>query len=56
MFFMKEVEKIGDGASKITYSYKCVLCSYKVELEQMLISRDRDGVIIRRSVKYSNQS
>ncbi|MEM1662457.1 MAG: hypothetical protein QXP72_01690 [Desulfurococcaceae archaeon] len=55
LFFMKEVEKVGDGTSKITYSYKCVLCNYKVEVEQILVSRNSDGLVIRRVAKFPNQ-
>lgn len=56
LFFIKEVEKMGDGVSKITYSYKCVLCSYKIEVEQMLVSKNKDGVVVRRTVRYPSQS
>lgn len=55
LFFMKEVEKVGDGVSKITYSYKCVLCSYKLEVEQILVSRNQDGVVIKRTSRLPNQ-
>jgi DNA-directed RNA polymerase subunit RPC12/RpoP len=53
MFLIEETEKMSNGAHRAVFYYKCPVCGYKIEVEQVTVSVDKDQLIIRRRVKLS---
>lgn len=51
MYFIEETEKLSNGEYRITFSYKCLVCGYKIVVEQAIIKkREKDIVIERKKV------
>ncbi len=51
MGLVVESEKLSNGVKRITYYYKCPVCGYRVDVEQVSIGVEKDVIIVRRKVK-----
>ncbi len=52
MYFIEETEKLSNGEYRIVYSYKCFVCGYKIVVEQAIIKKNKEGIIIKRRIKH----
>jgi len=51
MYFIEESEKLSNGEYRATFSYKCMVCGYRVMAEQAFITRDQSGnIIVKRRI------
>ncbi len=51
MYLVEESEKMSDGTRRITLYYKCPVCGYRVELEQLVINVDRGNITVKRFIR-----
>ncbi len=51
MFLVAESEKMSDGSRKTIYYYRCPTCGYRIEAEQLIITHDKDAVIVKRLLR-----
>lgn len=50
MVLVLESEKLSDGTVKAYFSYKCVVCGFKQELERVEVARSGDAINIKRTI------
>uniref|UniRef100_A0A7C2BKD1 Uncharacterized protein n=1 Tax=Thermosphaera aggregans TaxID=54254 RepID=A0A7C2BKD1_9CREN len=49
MLFTFESEKLSNGVARVSLVLKCPVCNYRVVVERLEASRDKDGnILIRR--------
>lgn len=49
MLFTLESEKLSNGVARVSLVLKCPVCNYRVVVERLEASRDKDGnILIRR--------
>ncbi len=46
-----ESEKLSNGVKRVLYYYKCPVCGYRVDVEQLKVSLEKDYIIINRVVR-----
>ncbi len=51
MYLVEESEKMSDGTRRITLYYKCPVCGYRVEIEQLVINVSNDNIRIKRLIR-----
>ncbi len=56
MFFVAESEKMSNGSRRTIYYYRCPVCGYRIEVEQVYISVEKDSIIVRRLIRAPPQS
>ncbi len=48
MSLIAESEKLSDGTRRVSFYYKCNTCGYRLDIEQVFISVEKDAIAIRR--------
>ncbi len=51
MDFVVESEKLSNGVKRIVYYYKCPVCGYRVDVEQVNVGVEKDYIVVRRRVR-----
>ncbi len=51
MYFVEESEKMSDGSRKAIFYYRCPVCGYRIEAEHVVISFNKDKIVIRRRIR-----
>lgn len=51
MYLVEEAEKMSNGTHRATFYYRCPVCGYKVEIEQVVVNIEGDNIIVNRRVK-----
>ena len=51
MYLVVESEKLSNGARRINYYYKCLICGYRIDTEQVHMSINRELLLVRRKVR-----
>jgi len=52
LYLVKETEKLSNGVFRVTYSLKCPLCGYAINVERVEISFSDSGssILVKRSM------
>ncbi|OYT40563.1 MAG: hypothetical protein B6U89_01785 [Desulfurococcales archaeon ex4484_58] len=54
MYFIEESEKLSNGEYRVVFAYKCLICGYKINVEQAVIEKKSNGgIIVKRRIKKS---
>ncbi len=51
MYFVIESEKLSDGTRRLVMYYRCPVCGYRVEVEQVVIKSGKDSIVVRRLLR-----
>ncbi len=51
MYLVVESEKLSNGARRINCYYRCLVCGYRIDAEQVHVSINRELVLIKRKVR-----
>ncbi|RLG80020.1 MAG: hypothetical protein DRO13_04720 [Thermoprotei archaeon] len=52
MYFVEETEKLSNGVYRVTFSYKCVVCGYRIVVEYATIKKAGEKIIVERRVLH----
>ena len=51
MYFVEETEKMSNGQRRSVIYYRCPICGYRIEVEQVVINVSDNGIIIKRRIR-----
>ncbi len=51
MYFVIESEKLSDGTRRLVMYYRCPVCGYRVEVEQVVIKSGKDSIVVKRLLR-----
>ena len=51
MYFVEETEKMGNGQRRAVFYYRCPVCGYRIEVEQVVINVSSDGIVVKRRIR-----
>lgn len=51
MYIVAESERLSNGMRRINYYYKCMICGYRIDIEQINISINKDLLFVKRRIK-----
>lgn len=50
MGFVAESEKLSDDSLRVKYYYKCPSCGFRIDLENLTISKNNKFILVKRKV------
>ncbi|ADI31383.1 hypothetical protein [Staphylothermus hellenicus] len=51
MYLIEETEKMSNGKHRAIFYYKCPICGYRIEAEQVIVTVENDEIIVNRRVR-----
>ncbi|MCD6196649.1 MAG: hypothetical protein J7J82_07695 [Staphylothermus sp.] len=51
MYFVEETEKMSNGQRRSVFYYRCPICGYRIEVEQVVINVSNDSIVVKRRIR-----
>ncbi len=51
MYFVEETEKMSNGQRRSVFYYRCPVCGYRIEVEQVVINVSNNSIIVKRRIR-----
>ena len=51
MYFVEETEKMSNGQRRSVFYYRCPICGYRIEVEQVVINVSNDNIVVKRRIR-----
>ncbi len=51
MYFVEETEKMSNGQRRSVFYYRCPVCGYRIEIEQVVINVSNNSIVVKRRIR-----
>ncbi len=54
LYLVVESEKLSNGVRRASYYYKCLVCGYRIDCEQVHVTSNKEFLLVKRRVRVLN--